>query len=137
MNPPLHAVVICRLTLLLSWLSLVQPSAFGQGQLAPLFKTLQQVEPRTPISSLPLLISQPGADYLTTNLTVTNGHGTTINTNAVTLDLNGFTIPSIAATPAGNGVNLNGSLQDITIPNGTSAVGSCARAECFQPALAS
>jgi hypothetical protein len=73
-------------------------SAFGQGSLspptgapAPTMKTLQQVEPRTPISSAPYTISQPGSYYLTTNLT-SGEHGIIIATNGVTLDLMGFTI---------------------------------------------
>jgi hypothetical protein len=63
---------------------LIQSPAFGQGSLtppgapAPTMKTLQQVEPRTPISSAPFTISQPGSYYLTTNLTVTTA------TNAIT-----------------------------------------------------
>jgi parallel beta-helix repeat protein len=54
-------------------------------------KTLAQVEPRTPISSAPYTISQPGAYYLTTNLTSV-GHGIIIQADRVTLDLMGFSL---------------------------------------------
>jgi parallel beta-helix repeat protein len=61
------------------------------GAPAPLFKTLQQVEPRTPISSLPATLSQPGSYYLTTNLQgVAGQHGITITGPRITLDLMGF-----------------------------------------------
>src|ERR1700674_2893120 len=84
----------------------LQPSAFPQGSLtppgapAPAMKTLGQIEPRTPISFAPFIITQPGSYYLTTNLTVPSGDAIDIATNRVTLDLNGFTIPS-TANPAG------------------------------------
>ena len=56
-------------------------------------KTLSQIEPRTPISSLPFTISQSGSYYLSTNLTGVSGlHGIYIATGNVTLDLTGFTI---------------------------------------------
>jgi hypothetical protein len=48
---------------------------FAQGPLtppgapAPTMKTLVQVEPRTPVSSLPFSITEPGSYYLTTSLT--------------------------------------------------------------------
>ncbi len=71
--------------------------AWAQGSLTPpgapgpVMKTLTQVEPRTPISSLPFSISQPGSYYVTTNLSAT-GHGITIVASGVTLDLMGFTL---------------------------------------------
>src|ERR1035437_6414776 len=99
-------------------------SAFSQGTLtppgapAPTMKTLAQIEPRTPISSAPFTIITSGSYYLSTNLTVTSGDAITIAANGVTLDLNGFTIASTAASATGNGILLNGSLSDITIVNG-------------------
>ena len=63
-------------------------------------------------------ISQPGSYYLAHNLTVSTGDGIDINTNGVTLDLNGFTIASTAPSAAGYGILLNSSLSDITIVNG-------------------
>lgn len=54
----------------------------------PTMKTLEEVEPRTPISSAPYTISQSGSYYLTNNLTGT----ITISADNVTLDLMGYTI---------------------------------------------
>jgi len=72
----------------------------------------------TPIPSAPYTISQPGAYFLTNNLTVAGGDALTITTNGVTLDLGGFTIFSTAASATGSGIRLNGRLSDITIVNG-------------------
>ena len=111
---------------LLSAFSL-QPSALhAQGSLtppgapAPVMKSLDQIEARTPISSAPFTIVQPGSYYLTTNLNVTSGNAITINTNQVTLDLNGFTISSTEASPTGTGILLANTPinSDITIRNG-------------------
>ena len=71
--------------------------AFGQGDLTPMagpsptMKTLDQVEPRTPISSLPYTIQSGGSYYLTRSLN-SSSQGIVINVSNVTLDLMGFTI---------------------------------------------
>jgi hypothetical protein len=63
------------------------------GPVAPTYKTLSEVEPRTPISSLPYTITQPGSYYLTRNLTgVAGNNGISILASNVTIDLNGFTL---------------------------------------------
>ncbi len=73
-------------------------TAFGQGSLtppgppAPMMKTLAQIEPRIPISSLPITITNPGSYYLTANLTGGSGNGITVSSSGVTIDLNGFTL---------------------------------------------
>src|SRR2546421_9068090 len=96
----------------------------GQGSLtppgapAPTMKTLAQIEPRTPISSLPFTISTSGSYYLTKNLSVATGDGITISVDKVTLDLNGFTISSNAASATGTGILLSGTLTNVTIVNG-------------------
>ncbi len=63
-------------------------------------KTLDQIEARIPVQSLPssssseYVISEAGSYYLTGNITSTinNKHIITVNASNVTLDLNGFTI---------------------------------------------
>jgi len=100
-------------------------SSQAQGSLsptaapAPTMKTLSQVEPRIAItSSNAVTISSPGSYYLTTNMTVTASHAVSITVSGVTLDLNGFTLSSTAASPSGNGILLASGLSDITILNG-------------------
>lgn len=103
------------------------PRLFGQGPLAPLaapgplMKSLDQIEPRTPISSLPFVISSSGSYYFTKNLqfTAASGSAITINASDVTLDLGGFTLSSIAAV-AGRGIDI-GSNANITVKNGAVA----------------
>ena len=99
-------------------------SAFGQGALtppgapAPTMKSLDQIEPRTPISSAPFTITVSGSYYLTTNVNVTTGDAITIIASQVTLDLNGFTISSTAPSATNTGILLAGGDTDITILNG-------------------
>jgi hypothetical protein len=98
-------------------------SAFAQGNLTPsappgpTMVTLSQMEPRTPISSLPYTISQGGSYYLTTNL-VSHGDAITINANGVTLDLGGFTISSATNPAMGTAILLNGAVTNVAIFNG-------------------
>jgi hypothetical protein len=80
-------------------------------------KTLDQIQPRTPISSLPITISTSGSYYLTQSLSVSSGNGISISASGVTLDLNGFSISSTAASLSGSGVAVNA--HDVTIKNGS------------------
>ena len=63
------------------------------GPPAPTMKTLDEVEPRTPIhqADLPLTISSSGSYYLVEDI-VTTGNGITIAADNVTIDLMGFTL---------------------------------------------
>ena len=121
-----NQLIRVAVALLLSTFNSQLSTAHAQGSLtppgapAPTMKSLAQIEPRTPITNTTSLvtISQPGSYYLTHNLTVSTGDGIDINTNNVTLDLNGFTIRSTAASATGNGILLNHGLRNITIANG-------------------
>src|SRR6266436_4671626 len=101
-TPPFSARVpafrsrhLFALFLLPSALCLLPSGLFAQGSLtppgapAPTMKTLQQIEPRTPISSVPVSILNSGSYYLTDNLEVSYGDAIFISANNVTVDLNG------------------------------------------------
>jgi hypothetical protein len=80
-------------------------------------KPLDEVEPRTPITSVPYTISQSGSYYLTKNLTST-GTAITISADNVTIDLCGFTLtgPGSGAT---YGIYINMVRKNIEIHHGT------------------
>jgi hypothetical protein len=87
-------------------------------------KTLQQIEPRTPLNTLPgddsamFLVTQPGSYYLTTN--VVAGPGTNamrILASDVVIDLNGFTLYGTTSRPAIQTVAPN--LDRVRIHNGS------------------
>ena len=87
------------------------------GPPGPTMKSLDEVEPRTPISSLPFTVTQPGSYYVTANLTgVATQNGITINASNVTLDLRGFTLTGVPT--ALDGILVNGS-SNVSIYNGT------------------
>jgi parallel beta-helix repeat protein len=94
-----RSLILAALALaVLSTLNLQLSTAFAQGSLTPpgaptpTMKTLDEVKPGTPISSLPVTITNPGAYYLTKSLTTTSPTAISINTNDVSLDLMGFTL---------------------------------------------
>jgi len=67
------------------------------GSPAPTYKTLGEVQPRTPVQTLPgnaqalHVISQPGSYYLTAKVTGVSGKsGILVTSNDVTIDLCGF-----------------------------------------------
>lgn len=106
------------------------------GQPQATMKSLQQVEPRTPLQSGQtgvtvnanggFTISAPGSYYLAQNLTITGsaGHGIVVLASGVQLDLNGFTIRSNGTGAAiGNGVSLGSTspavaVNQVTVRNG-------------------
>ena len=76
--------------------------AWAQGSLTPpgapaaTMKTLQQVEPRIPITNVPVVITSPGSYYFTGNLSFSGpvAKGVQVLANDVTLDLMGFSLAS-------------------------------------------
>ncbi|MEZ5384186.1 MAG: right-handed parallel beta-helix repeat-containing protein [Prosthecobacter sp.] len=92
------------------------------GPPAPTMKTLDQVEARTPIESLPFVISSPGSYYFTGNLEFSDssGNAITITSDNVTLDLEGFTLSSIAEV-TGHAIHVHGGLNNIAIRDGNIA----------------
>jgi Right handed beta helix region len=100
----------------------------AQGPLAPpgapgpAMKTLQEIEPRTPISSLPFIINSSGSYYVTTNLFLEGPSlfGICIDANDVMLDLNGFVLSAegdgdaaiVATNPVSNITIRNGTLRE-------------------------
>ncbi|MEC9372726.1 MAG: hypothetical protein VYC34_02745, partial [Planctomycetota bacterium] len=88
------------------------------GPPAPTQKTLQQMEPRIPIESLPVVINNPGSYYFTGDLIGVNGaNGIVINASNVSIDLCGFTMTGVPGS--GDGVVVNQTRDNITVVNGT------------------
>ncbi len=119
---------LAALALLLSTLNAELSTARAQGSLtppgapAPTMKSLDQLEPRTPISSLPITITQPGSYYLTGSFDLGSGDGIFVSAKNVTIDLNGFTIRSFDPSNTGAGIRIDvpifGSFDNIAILNG-------------------
>ena len=106
---------------------------FAQGPLTPpaaptpTMKTLDQVQPRTPVDSTntpgdgnnSFIISQPGSYYLAGNIGgVTGKHGISIQSDDVTLDLNGFILGTTGSTTH-NGIEIPNVQSNITVCHGT------------------
>jgi len=101
-----------------------QLSAFGQGALTPpgppgpMFKTVDQVELRTPVTNLPYTISVAGSYYLATNLMGgANTTGVVVQADNVSVDLNGFAIIG-AGGSVGPGIFVSGSRANLSVRNG-------------------
>ncbi len=99
------------------------------GAVSSTYKTLQQVEPRTDIATLPsgfgvkYVISQPGSYYLSGNLSPGAGTvGIGVFSNDVTIDLNGFAI--LGGGVSDDGIYCNG-YNNIVVRNGL--IDSCVK----------
>lgn len=107
-------------------LNISPPPVFAQGSLTPTgapgttMKTLTQIEPRIPISSLPYTITNSGSYYLTANLS-SSGHGIVIQASGVSVNLMGFSLTGNRG-PSYYGLWLNGAtnvpLRDIVVMGG-------------------
>lgn len=93
------------------------------GPVAPTMKTLDEVEPRTALSAerTPgdvdhvFIIDEPGSYYLAGNLDVPSGmSGVRVESDRVTLDLNGFLIEGVPGSVAGVVLDSN----DVTVRDG-------------------
>ena len=112
-------VLVCIVTALLLRSAIPQGSLTPPGAPAPTMKTLEEVEPRTPIASLPFTITTPGSYYLARNLSATaDGGGITISADNVTIDLNGFALIGGGAGSV-TGINAPAERKNIAIRNGT------------------
>lgn len=88
------------------------------GPVAPTMKTLEEVEPRTPITSLPFTITTPGSYYLTGNLS-TASDGILVSASDVTIDLMGFVITG-PGPGSNSGIELDSfNHENLTVRNGT------------------
>lgn len=131
--------------------------AFGQGSLTPpgapgeTMKSLDQLEPRTAITQVPVVISNSGSYYFTTNLvcSVPSAQAIRVITNDVSIDLCGFTLEGTPGLPMvgiyqdaqsglrvengfirgfeGNAINAGGSaniFRNLIIPSGFYGIGT-------------
>jgi len=103
-----------------------QGSLTPPGAPVPLFKTLQQVEPRLEINAANtpgdadslFQITQPGSYYLTGNITGAVGkYGVEIAASGVTLDLMGFELAGVSNSL--NGIHFVVASTNVSIRNGT------------------
>ncbi|MHC4617731.1 MAG: right-handed parallel beta-helix repeat-containing protein [Planctomycetota bacterium] len=85
---------------------------------APTMKTLEQVEPRIPItqSDIPLTITQSGSYYFTADLTAA-ATAITVEVNDVTIDLMGYQLIG-PGSASGHGIYMDGR-RNVEVRNGT------------------
>jgi hypothetical protein len=95
------------------------------GAVAPTYKTLADVEPRTAVTlattpgdaDSQFKITVPGSYYLTASILSSGGkHGIEIASSGVTLDLNGFSLTGLQSSKSA--VVVTGAFLNVTIRNG-------------------
>jgi hypothetical protein len=127
MRIPIWAVVALALAALAGAVAVIAgPLNPPTGPVAPTYKTLAEVEPRTPVESLAgsptalHIISAPGSYYLTGPITGAPGKSAIeISASKVTLDLRGF---SLAGVPGAlDGVRITAPVTGLTIQGGAAA----------------
>ncbi len=117
--------LITSILAILTATSLAQGPLAPPGAPAPTMKTLDEIhavgEKRTPISSIPFSITQPGSYYLTGNLsTALAVDGISIDAKNVTIDLNGFRMTGNGAgLKAIHITNANVTTETLVVKNGT------------------
>jgi parallel beta-helix repeat protein len=86
------------------------------------YKSLGDIEPRTPIKSLPFTIDQPGSYYLTGDMSYPDPtqDGIKINASNVSIDMMGFTIsgPLPGSGNLYSAISVKSAQSNITIQNG-------------------
>jgi len=105
-------------------------TAHAQGSLTPtgapgmIMKSLAQIEPRTDIMTVPgdisnlHIITNPGAYYLTTNLTLALGkYGISVRADNVSIDLNGFAVIGVPSSVSG--IIVPNTQTNLVVRNGT------------------
>jgi hypothetical protein len=109
---------------------LAGPLAPPAGPIAPTYKTLAEVQPRTPVQSLPgnadglYVITQPGSYYLTGNIAAStvNQSAIRVMANDVTIDLCGFEIDGAGTAMAGIDAHQDtGAIAGLSVRNGSLA----------------
>lgn len=110
-------LALIAITLIITNESRAQGSLMPSGAPAATMRSLDQIQPHTPISSLPFTISQPGTYYLTKNLAGTIA-GIAISSSGVTIDLNGFELVGDRLV-VGRGITVAAGCENVTIRNGT------------------
>lgn len=126
-QPPFLFLVLLAVALLVG---LQARDLVPKGPPGPLFKTLDEVEPRRPIGSRETpgdqssvyRISESGSYYLSGNVVGAAGkHGIVIAASDVDLDLNGFTVRGAKGTLCGIKLSSDGEYSNISLEGGTVA----------------
>lgn len=95
-------------------------AVFAQGPLQPsagpeeMMKSLDQIEPRTPINELPFTITESGSYFITGDLTV-SGDGIVVEADHVSIDLMGYSLTGDGSS--GQGISVTDA-DGVTIRNG-------------------